>query len=115
MNRRAFVAGSVACLATPRVAEAQQAGKVARVGLLSVGPAVPSEEIATSPLLTSLIAGQNMAARHRLPTMFPGARTPVEAGGLMSYGHDYPPLFRRAAWYIDRILRGTKPMDLPVE
>jgi len=54
MNRRAFVAGSLACLAAPLVAEAQQAGKVARVGLLSVGLAVPSEEIASSPLLTSL-------------------------------------------------------------
>jgi len=55
------------------------------------------------------------AAQHRLPTIFPGARAAVDAGGLMSYGYDFPPLLRRAAWYIDRILRGATPADLPVE
>jgi ABC-type uncharacterized transport system substrate-binding protein len=50
----------------------------------------------------------------RLPTMH-GLRDPVEAGGLMSYGPNSPDMFRRAADYVDKILRGAKPGDLPVE
>jgi ABC-type uncharacterized transport system substrate-binding protein len=50
----------------------------------------------------------------RLPTMH-GSRDYVEAGGLMSYGPNYPDLFRRAADYVDKILHGTKPGDIPVE
>jgi putative ABC transport system substrate-binding protein len=50
----------------------------------------------------------------RLPTMH-GARDYVKAGGLMSYGPNLLDLFRRAADYVDKILRGAKPGDLPVE
>jgi putative ABC transport system substrate-binding protein len=50
----------------------------------------------------------------RLPTMH-GSRDYVEAGGLMSYGPNYPDLFRRSADYVDKILRGAKPGDIPVE
>jgi putative tryptophan/tyrosine transport system substrate-binding protein len=55
-----------------------------------------------------------LALKHRLPGMF-GSRENVEAGGLMSYGVDYNDLHRRAALYIDKILKGVKPADLPVE
>jgi putative tryptophan/tyrosine transport system substrate-binding protein len=55
-----------------------------------------------------------LALRHRLPTFF-GWRDHVEAGGLMSYGPDYSDLVRRGAIYVDKILRGAKPGDLPVE
>ena len=49
-----------------------------------------------------------------LPTMH-GFREPVEAGGLMAYGASFPDLFRRAADYVDKILRGANPGDLPIE
>jgi putative tryptophan/tyrosine transport system substrate-binding protein len=55
-----------------------------------------------------------LALRHRLPTMFT-FREYVEAGGLMSYGPNLRAMHRRAAYYVDRLLRGAKPADLPVE
>ena len=55
-----------------------------------------------------------LALGARLPTMLP-VREYVEVGGLMSYGPNYPDLFRRAADYVDRILRGAKPANIPVE
>jgi ABC-type uncharacterized transport system substrate-binding protein len=55
-----------------------------------------------------------LAASARLPTMY-GSRDYVEAGGLMSYGPNFPDQFRRAGDYVDKILRGTKPGDIPVE
>lgn len=56
----------------------------------------------------------DFARRRRLPTMFE-ERAFVEAGGLMAYGPSLPDLFRRAASYVDRILNGARPGDLPVE
>ena len=55
-----------------------------------------------------------LAAKHRLPGMFP-QREYVDAGGLMSYGANLRENFRRAAIYVDKILKGTKPGDLPIE
>jgi putative ABC transport system substrate-binding protein len=54
------------------------------------------------------------ASRHRIPTVYPLTHF-VETGGLLSYGIDYADQFKRAASYADRILKGTKPADLPVE
>jgi ABC-type uncharacterized transport system substrate-binding protein len=61
-------------------------------------------------------AGQlaDLAKKHKLPTMF-GPREHVEAGGLLSYGPERADLYRRAASYVDKILRGEKPADLPVQ
>jgi putative ABC transport system substrate-binding protein len=55
-----------------------------------------------------------LAARHRMPAVYT-QRVFVAAGGLMSYGVDFADLFRQAASYVDRILRGDKPADLPVQ
>jgi putative ABC transport system substrate-binding protein len=68
-----------------------------------------------SPLVTThraRLAG--LAATSRLPAIS-GVRDFVEVGGLMSYGVDFADSFRRAATYVDKILRGAKPADLPVE
>jgi ABC-type uncharacterized transport system substrate-binding protein len=54
------------------------------------------------------------ATQQHLPSMFT-TREPVVAGGLMSYGPSIPDLYRRAATYVDKILKGAKPADLPVE
>jgi putative ABC transport system substrate-binding protein len=55
-----------------------------------------------------------IAAKHRLPTVYPYRFFP-EAGGLISYGPNLVDLYRRAASYVDRILKGEKPADLPVQ
>ena len=56
----------------------------------------------------------DFAAKRRMPAMY-SDRVFVEVGGLMSYGSNAADLFRRAATYVDKILKGTKPADLPVE
>ena len=56
----------------------------------------------------------DLAAKNQLPSMH-GVRQMVEPGGLMYYGPNIPDLFRRAASYVDKILKGAKPADLPVQ
>jgi hypothetical protein len=71
--------------------------------------------ICADPLvITNRVRINTLALGARLPTVF-GLREYVEAGGLMSYGPNTPDLFRRAADFVDKILRGAKPADLPVE
>jgi putative tryptophan/tyrosine transport system substrate-binding protein len=71
--------------------------------------------VCADPLVNTHRIGVNiLAVAARLPTMH-GLREYVEAGGLMSYGANVPDLFRRAADYVDKILRGARPTDLPVE
>jgi putative ABC transport system substrate-binding protein len=71
--------------------------------------------VTSDPLINSNRAHINtLAVDARLPTVC-GLRDFVEAGMLMSYGPSYPDLFRRAADFVDKILRGTKPSDVPVE
>ena len=77
-----------------------------RVGALNV---LDSPMIATE---TSRVA--YLASRHRLAAIFPDRRS-IEAGGLMSYGPSLPTMYRRAATYVDRILKGAKPAELPIE
>jgi putative tryptophan/tyrosine transport system substrate-binding protein len=76
-----------------------------------------SEALYVSPdalINTNRIRINILAAGARLPTMH-GSRDYVEAGGLMSYGPNWPDQFRRAAELVDKILRGTKPDNIPVE
>jgi putative ABC transport system substrate-binding protein len=75
-------------------------------GLIMVGP--PSSVQRHRDLIIAL------AARHRLPTVYPGNFF-VMSGGLISYGADPVDQYRRAAGYVDRILKGEKPADLPVQ
>jgi putative tryptophan/tyrosine transport system substrate-binding protein len=71
--------------------------------------------VVVDPLLhTHRIRINTLVLAARLPTMHT-LREQVEAGGLMSYGANFPDLFRRAADFVDKILRGAKPADLPVE
>jgi putative ABC transport system substrate-binding protein len=79
-------------------------------GQANVGLIVLPDPVFTAP--RRLIA--ELAARHRIPAVYP-FRFFVDDGGLMSYGVDIPDQARRAAFYIDRILKGEKPGDLPVQ
>jgi putative tryptophan/tyrosine transport system substrate-binding protein len=87
-----------------------------------IAPAVGSVEgrvdafyVVTDPLvITNRIRINSLALAARLPRMH-GFREGLEAGGLMSYGANFPDVFRRAGDYVDKILRGAKPADLPVE
>ena len=56
----------------------------------------------------------SLAERYRMPTIYPLLVFVID-GGLISYGIDYPEMFRKAASYVDRILRGAKPNELPVQ
>jgi putative ABC transport system substrate-binding protein len=71
--------------------------------------------VVSEPLVTTnQVRIHTLALGARLPTMH-SVRDYVEAGGLMSYGPNYPELFQRAAEFVDKILRGAKPADIPVE
>jgi putative ABC transport system substrate-binding protein len=65
-------------------------------------------------ILSNLVRINTLALAERLPTMH-GSRENVQAGGLISYGPHFLDLFRRVAEYVDKVLRGTKPADIPVE
>lgn len=81
----------------------------------ALGRHVDALYVATDALvLTNRIRINTLAVGTRLPTIY-GSREYLDGGGLISYGPNYPDLFRRAADYVDKILRGTIPSDIPVE
>jgi putative tryptophan/tyrosine transport system substrate-binding protein len=107
------------------------AAPAASVTIQSIEARVPDElpvalaEVASRRARAMMVVGNPITFRSRqliadfalsnkLPSMFE-ERLFVEAGGMMSYGPNFEDLFRRAATYVDRILRGTRPADLPVE
>jgi putative ABC transport system substrate-binding protein len=72
--------------------------------------------VSSSPLFSAQRARLvEFAAKHRLPTIYHQSEFVVGSGGLMSYGPDFRDLFRRSATYVDKILKGAKPADLPVQ
>ena len=72
--------------------------------------------VSSSPLFyTHRARLVEFAAKHRLPTIYHQSEFVVGSGGLMSYGPDFRDLFRRSATFVDKILKGAKPADLPVE
>jgi len=77
-----------------------------RVNALSVGN--------DSVVIANRIQVVQLAAKHRLPAIY-ATRDFVDAGGLLSYAAHYPDLYRRAAAYVDKIFKGAKPADLPIE
>jgi putative ABC transport system substrate-binding protein len=80
-----------------------------RAGVHALFVAASSLTVRSNPTLLA-----NLALKYRVPTMF-GSRDNVVAGGFMSYAPDQVDLSRRAATYVDKILKGAKPSDLPVE
>jgi putative ABC transport system substrate-binding protein len=83
-----------------------EAGKTARIGAISV--------LASPIFYAHRRSIVNLAAKYRLPASYNQSEF-VEVGGLMSYGPPFRDLFRRTAVYVDKILKGSKPADLPVE
>jgi putative tryptophan/tyrosine transport system substrate-binding protein len=113
------------------VKDAEAAAKLVGLQLVTVRARTPEEFPAAFDAIAKADAGAvdiwgdpvfgrhravliDLATKARLPTMFK-SRDNVLAGGLMAYGPDFVDLYRRAASYVDKILRGTKPADLPVE
>jgi putative ABC transport system substrate-binding protein len=117
--------------AAPELKEIESAARSLRVELRSVGVQRPEEFEGALLAMTShhaaaliVVAGRIFTQhRQRLAELTTKARLPMmsyrrevaEAGGLMSYGPNYPDMDRRAATYVDKILKGAKPNDLPVE
>jgi ABC-type uncharacterized transport system substrate-binding protein len=129
--RRLAIIGSVEYAATVlEMGEAQAAARTLGLEVVrseirraeDIAPAFEALKGVADALyvVVDLLVNTNRARIHtlamsaRLPSIY-NAKEHVEAGGLMSYGPNYPDLYRRAAEYVDKILRGAKPGDIPVE
>ena len=99
----------------PRLFDVRERGDLERAITTAKAERADALIVGTGALIQdnrALIA--ELAQSHRLPTMHV-SRDFVEAGGLIAYGPSYPDLYRRAATYVDRIFKGAKPGDLPIE
>jgi ABC-type uncharacterized transport system substrate-binding protein len=138
MRRRQFMTLIGGAAALPLAARAQQTAKIPTIGFMGVStPTAWSHYVAAferrlaelnwikgrtvalyacaDALISANAARINaLALAARLPTMF-YAREYIQGGGLMSYGPNVSDLFRRSADFVDKILRGAKPSDIPVE
>jgi putative ABC transport system substrate-binding protein len=131
ISRAAVLANFADPIATPQVSEMESAARALGIhlraydvrtpGALSGAFAAAAREGAEGVLVTieTIFLSQRtrvveLAARHRLPVVYPH-REFVESGGLIAYGPNVASLFQRAATYVDKILKGAQPRDLPVE
>ena len=132
VSRVAFLTYGTDLTAQRGVKEARDAGQRLGIRIQPLGIGDPKElegafsamvkeragAVAIQPLfITSIGQGRRIAefaARNRLPTVS-DSKDFVDAGGLLSYGSDRLALWRRAAWYVDKILKGASPAELPVE
>jgi putative ABC transport system substrate-binding protein len=89
-----------------RLESAFETAKQKRVGAITM--------IATRPFFAERKRIVELAGKYKLPAIYPGKEF-VDEGGLRSYGTDGTDLYRRAAVYVDKILKGAKPADLPVQ
>jgi putative ABC transport system substrate-binding protein len=100
---------------TPHLVEIRAPGELVHAFEAMMRAHAEALMVLADPLLLMYARGiADLAIRHRLPTMFE-ERSPVEAGGLMVYGVHWGAIVRRAATYVDKLLKGAKPADLPVE
>lgn len=98
-----------------RVLEARTADQVPRQFEAAITAGVGGVLVVADPLIYGLRAQiPDLSAKARIPAMYP-SRDFIAEGGLMSYGFDRRQIYRRAAEYVDKILKGSKPADLPVE
>ena len=118
-------------MTVPMRAQTEMAARKLGVELQTFGVRAPDEFDRTFTAITSARAASllvlpdplfsaytariaDLADKSRLPAMY-GLREDVAAGGLLAYGPKYADLYRRAAYFVDKILKGAKPADLPVE
>jgi putative ABC transport system substrate-binding protein len=112
-----FEAAAQSSAVEPMAAPVRTAADIERIvaslgGRPDTGLVVMPDAFTSTQRILDLIVA--LAARYRVPTIYP-ARDHVAAGGLVSYGIDTVDLFRQAPTYVDRILKGAKPADLPVQ
>jgi ABC-type uncharacterized transport system substrate-binding protein len=116
MERRAFIAATIGLLAAPLAAE----GQPPKEGIHRAFSVITRERAQALVVVADPLFGAHerriveLAARNRLPAMH-GLRQAATSGGLMSYGSNFDDLYRQAAIYVDKIVKGAKPGDLPVE
>jgi putative tryptophan/tyrosine transport system substrate-binding protein len=113
--RRPVEAAAPAFAVTPMTVAARSAAELERA--LDAFARTPNGGLLVLPDVTNLIHRDQiiaLAERHRLPAVYP-YRYYAASGGLLSYGSEQADLFRRAASYVDRILKGTSPGELPVQ
>jgi ABC-type uncharacterized transport system substrate-binding protein len=97
------------------IVEAQRAEEIDRAFSVMAKERIKALIVLNDPVFTGhrkRIA--DLSAKHRIPAVS-GTLEYTEAGGLMAYGPSFPDIYRRAATYVDKILKGAKPADLPVE